>query len=570
MYTLNFFLLILCCFTPLLGRRLGSILVVKLNVLFLFLSSLVTLFIASEVLFYGYSCEVEIFMWIELFNIEAPFLLYYDNLSASMLLLINIISLLVHVYSLNYLQGDPGKSRFFFFLALFTFFMCAMVISGSLLQFFLGWEGVGLSSYLLINFWYTRAEANRAAMKAIIVNRFGDFGLYLAIILVFANFKTLSFVTLASVSYLLPFSSVSIPLFAYEVNIQELICFFFFIAVIGKSAQLGLHTWLPDAMEGPTPVSALLHAATMVTAGVFLLLRICYTLEVAPTVLVCISFLGAFTAFFASSVGAFQQDIKKIIAYSTCSQLGYMVASCGLHNYGGAYFHLFNHAFFKALLFLGAGSIIHALGDEQDLRKYGSLGNFLPFTYITFLIASLSLVGAPFTSGFYSKELLLGWSKSGFNFAGEVVYWFLMIAAFFTAFYSCKIINLVFFSKIPRFNKQLMKTISESDIRITAPLFILAYLSFLSGYILYDIFMGYGTNMMGTTINPNYNFYLEAEYLSAFRKAVPLIMVIWGVASYYILNFTYHHQQYFNKILFYRNYYLIYFHPIRNFFVKKW
>ena len=302
------------------------------------------------------------------------------------------------------MDADPSKVRFFCYLSLFTGFMSLLIVSDSLVQLFFAWEGVGITSYLLINFWYTRYEANRAALKAVFINRFGDFGLYTGLILFLVNFKTQSISTINAMSF--QWGENVIIVLGYNLDLLTFISFFIFLGVVGKSAQLGLHTWLPDAMEGPTPVSALLHAATMVTAGIYVFLRLSYFFHMS-NIMLMIAFWGALTAFVASTIGAFQNDIKKIIAYSTCSQLGYMLAACGLYNFAGAYFHLFNHAFFKALLFLGAGAVIHAVGDEQDLRKYGGFLPYLPFTHVCLLIGSISLAGLPFFSGFYSKDIII-------------------------------------------------------------------------------------------------------------------------------------------------------------------
>ena len=441
-----------------------------------------------------------------------------------------------------------------------------MVISGSLVQFFFAWEGVGLASYLLIGFWFTRAEASRSAMKAMIINRFGDFGLYFAILLIFIFYKTLLFTSLNALVHLFFFENYFLNFFFFSLSIQDIICFFLFIAVVGKSAQLGLHTWLPDAMEGPTPVSALLHAATMVTAGVYLLLRLSHFFEMAPNILILISIWGALTAFFAATVGAFQNDIKKIIAYSTCSQLGYMISSCGLNNFVGAYFHLFNHAFFKALLFLGAGIIIHALNDEQDLRKYGGLLNFLPFTFICMLVASLSLVGFPFLSGFYSKDIIINWAFTDFTFYSRFVYWALLFSAFFTSFYSTKLLFLTFFST-PRFSRVLVSTLSESDFKFKIPLIVLSFFSIVSGYFFFDLFTGYGSDLLNINLNLSKNFLIEQEYLFFLRKLLPLVFVFLGFFSYLFFNFFF--RYYFSLLIFFRSFIELLL-PWKNFFTKKW
>ena len=312
---------------------------------------------------------------------------------------VTFVSSIVHLYSTEYMEHDPHLPRFMSYLSLFTFFMLILITANNFLQMFVGWEGVGLSSYLLINFWFTRIQANKAAIKAMLVNRVGDFAILLAIFSIYFIFNTLDYEVIFTLVPLVLNYSVVIGFL--KLPLLDLICILLFIGAMGKSAQLGLHTWLPDAMEGPTPVSALIHAATMVTAGVFLLARCSFIFEFSPVALNFVTFIGSLTAFFAATTGLFQNDMKKVIAYSTCSQLGYMIFSCGLSSYEVGVFHLSNHAFFKALLFLGAGSVIHAVNDEQDMRKLGGLQKLLPFSYAIMLIGSLALMGFPFLTGFY-------------------------------------------------------------------------------------------------------------------------------------------------------------------------
>jgi len=375
----------------------------------------------------------------------------FDSLTCVMIVVVTFISSLVHLYSTEYMENDPHLTRFMSYLSLFTFFMLILVTADNFLQMFVGWEGVGVSSYLLINFWFTRIQANKAAIKAMLVNRVGDFFLLLGMFTIYMNF--------GSLNYDIVFNSVhevsnNISLFGiYEINSIDLICLFLFLGAMGKSAQIGLHTWLPDAMEGPTPVSALIHAATMVTAGVFLVCRCSYLFEQSPFVLSIVTLVGAMTAFFAATTGLFQNDMKKVIAYSTCSQLGYMVFACGLSSYDVGMFHLSNHAFFKALLFLGAGAVIHAVSDEQDMRKMGGLKNLLPFTYSVILIGSLALVGFPFLAGFYSKDIILEVSGSTYTTVGLFSYVLGIIAAFCTSFYSTRLFFLVFLAN-PNGNKK--------------------------------------------------------------------------------------------------------------------
>ena len=412
--------------------------------------------------------------WISVSYLNVNWTFTVDSLVAVMYVVVCGISFLVHLYSLDYMYSDLGLARFISFLSLFTFFMLFLVTAGNFVQLFFGWEGVGLASYLLINFWYTRIEANKSAIKAILVNRIGDIGLYLAIVGCVFLYKSVDFAVIFS----LPHLSLQILFPGFNFTVLDFINFCIFIGAAGKSAQLGLHTWLPDAMEGPTPVSALIHAATMVTAGVFILIRFSPLLEFSPFVLNCIIWIGAFTTLFAASVGCFQNDIKKIIAYSTCSQLGYMFIACGLSAYNVALFHLFNHAFFKALLFLGAGSVIHSLHDEQDIRRMGDLWYYAPVTFITMCIGSLSLAGFPFFSGFYSKDYILELALVSpepmalFGFCAGVV------TVFLTAFYSFRLIYYVFLGCA---NGQRNK-FTESSNLILFVLFILALASLFTGF----------------------------------------------------------------------------------------
>ena len=367
------------------------------------------------------------------------------------------------------MKGDPHLPRFMSYLSLFTFFMLLLITSHNLPQLFIGWEGVGLCSYLLINFWFTRIQANKAAIKAMLVNRVGDVGLILAMILIWLTFGTLEFGALFSSS-----------IFQWVTD-QTLffICLFLLIGAIGKSAQLGLHTWLPDDMEGPTPVSALIHAATMVTAGVFLVIRTSPLFELTSYGLLLTAIVGSFTAFFAATIGLAQNDLKKVIAYSTCSQLGYMIMICGLSHYSAGLFHLFNHAFFKALLFLSAGSVIHALMDEQDIRKMGSLLHLTPISYIAIMIGSISLMGLPFLTGFYSKDLILEliMDKMYLSF----VLWLGLLAAFFTAFYSFRLIFWTFLYQ-PISSRHVFQKVHEGSWNLILPLFLLIIASLVLGY----------------------------------------------------------------------------------------
>ncbi|RHY25270.1 hypothetical protein DYB32_008419 [Aphanomyces invadans] len=433
---------------------------------------------------------------------------FFDTLTFVMLTVVTGVSTLVHLYSSEYMSNDPHLSRFMSYLSLFTFFMVILVTGDNFIQMFVGWEGVGLCSYLLINFWFTRLQANKAAIKAMIVNRISDLVLVLGILILFTNLKT--------VEYFSSFATISI----YNWSIIDIICILIFIGAMGKSAQVFLHIWLPDAMEGPTPVSALIHAATMVTAGVYLIARCSPIFEYSIFTLKMITIVGALTAFFASTVGLVQNDMKKIIAYSTCSQLGYMFFACGLSNYALGVFHLSNHACFKALLFLGAGSVIHSMGDEQDIRKMGGLRRILPFTYIMFLIGSLALMGFPFLTGFYSKDVILEIAYATFNEIGLFAYWLGTIGASFTAFYSTRLIFFTFLSETNA-HKNIILNAHDAPFKMAIPLGILA---------LGSIFIGYLTKDMFTNIQM-----IDAEFLPTIFKLLPVIFSMFGLIFAFVL-----------------------------------
>lgn len=376
------------------GRFIGANGARVVSTTCLFLSFFVACFLFYEVGFAGSVCCFTLCRWFssELLVVDWGFL--FDPLTCVMLIVVTSVSSLVHLYSCEYMSHDPHIPRFMSYLSLFTFFMLVLVTGDNFLQMFLGWEGIGLCSYLLINFWFTRLQANKAAIKAMIVNRVGDFGLALGILCVFNYFCALDYASVFSIAHLMVDETVTF--FCFDVNLITVCCLLLFVGSVGKSAQLGLHTWLPDAMEGPTPVSALIHAATLVTAGVFLLARCSPLFECSPTALTVVTIFGGSTAFFAATTGLLQNDMKRVIAFSTCSQVGYMIFACGLSNYTVGVFHLANHAFFKALLFMGAGCVIHAVADEQDFRKMGGLARVVPFTYSLIFIGSLSLMGFPF------------------------------------------------------------------------------------------------------------------------------------------------------------------------------
>jgi NADH-quinone oxidoreductase subunit L len=442
-----------------------------------------------DVAWSGRTYTVELFRWIESGTFGSGWALYVDALTAVMLVVVTTVSALVHVYSIGYMSHDPHQARFFSYLSLFTFAMLMLVTADNLLQLFFGWEGVGLASYLLIGFWYNRPAANAAAIKAFIVNRVGDFGFILGIVGIFAVFGS---VDLSTIFAAVPeHAGTTFEFLGLELDVVTTLAILLFIGAMGKSAQFLLHTWLPDAMEGPTPVSALIHAATMVTAGVFLVARMSPIFEAAPDAQTFVIVVGAITAFFAASVGLVQNDIKRVIAYSTCSQLGYMFVAMGVGAYGIGMFHLFTHAFFKALLFLGAGSVIHAMGDEQDMRNMGGLASRLRITWIVMLIGTLALTGFPLTAGYFSKDAVIESAFASQAAVAPVAFWLLLVSALFTAFYSWRLMFLTFHGR-PRASREVMSQVHESPNVMLVPLYILAAGSLFAGYAFYSYFMGPG------------------------------------------------------------------------------
>ena len=426
--------------------------------------------------------------WITSGNFIVDWSIRLDTLTAVMFIVVTTVSACVHLYSIGYMEEDPSKIRFMGYLSLFTFFMLVLVSSNNLLQMFFGWEGVGLASYLLIGFWHHKDSANKAAIKAFVVNRVGDFGYAIGIAGIFYIFGTISFDSIFS--QVDQFSDHQIQFLSFSFPTLDFLCFLLFIGAMGKSAQLGLHTWLPDAMEGPTPVSALIHAATMVTAGVFLVARMSPLYEFATFTNLFITFIGAATAIFAASIALTQNDIKRVIAYSTCSQLGYMFFAAGVGAYNASIFHLTTHAFFKALLFLSAGSVIHAMHHEQDMRKMGGLFKKIPFTASMMWIGSLAIIGFPYLSGYYSKESILENAFYASNGIAYFAYLVGILTALLTAFYSWRLLFLTFHGE-NRSNNKTYDHAHESPLVMTAPLFILAIGSIFSGIFFADYFIGY-------------------------------------------------------------------------------
>jgi NADH-ubiquinone oxidoreductase chain 5 len=469
------------------------------------------------------SSEVLLVDWVVTSKIKLQLGFLFDGITLIMCIVVTLISVCVLLYSIGYMYADPHKQLFTAYLSLFTFFMLILVTADNLIFMYFGWEGVGVMSYLLINFWDTRSAANKAALKAMIVNRISDVFFFIGIILLLLTYGTVNFVELTVIV-----NSIEAPI--YETvwfNWLNFICIFLLFGVFGKSAQIIFHVWLPDAMEGPTPVSALLHAATMVTAGIILLMRCAVIMIYCPSILQIVTIFGSITACMAAFASIFQMDIKKVIAYSTCSQLGYMVMACGLSYYNVALFHLFNHAFFKALLFLGAGSIIHAVADEQDMRRMGGLINFLPFTFFCMVIGSIAIMGIPFLSGFYSKDLIIELTYNSYYINAILFYFLAVFAAFCTALYSIRLILFVFFFKPKTYHIVAPK---EADNYMTISLITLFVLSILVGYIFSDLFVGLGSNLLcDTIIYLPLNYYYTNQFLvSPFIKNFPLIMSVLG------------------------------------------
>ena len=460
---------------------------------------------------------VDNFKWIDSESLNISWSFNFDSLTVSMLIPVLVISSLVHVYSIGYMSHDPHNQRFFSYLSLFTFMMIILVTSDNFLLMFVGWEGVGVCSYLLVSFWYTRIAANQSSISAFLTNRVGDCFLTIGMFSMIWSFGNIDYSTVFSIAPVINHTTLT------------LIGICLLIGAMAKSSQIGLHVWLPMAMEGPTPVSALIHAATMVTAGVYLLIRSSPLIEYSNTVLLICLWVGAITTIFSSLIGLFQQDIKKVIAYSTMSQLGMMVIAIGLSSYNLALFHLVNHAFYKGLLFLGAGSVIHAVSDNQDFRRYGGLRIFLPLTYSVMLIASLSLVAFPFMTGFYSKDFIIESAYGQFYISSVIVYWISTIAAMFTTLYSIKVLYLTFLTN-PNGPIINYKHAHESDIFMSIPLIFLAVFSIFFGYIAKDIFIGLGTSFFidnGLFIHPSHEITLDVEFaVPTLIKIIPLIFTI--------------------------------------------
>ena len=551
--------LFLIVFLPLIGSLISGFFGNKIGLrLSHFISCLLMIisFTLSAYLFYltlnsNPPESVHIFNWINSGNLNASWYLKFDTLTSVMLVVVTSVSSLVHIYSIGYMSHDPHQYRFFSYLSFFTFAMLMLVTSDNLLQLFFGWEGVGLASYLLIGFWYEKPSANAAAMKAFVVNRIGDFGFLLGIATIY--------LAVGSVNFDEIFQNID----KVDTNIINMACLLLFMGAMGKSAQLFLHTWLPDAMEGPTPVSALIHAATMVTAGIFLVARCSPIFENSQLILSFIIIIGSSTAFFAATVGLVQNDIKRIIAYSTCSQLGYMFVALGVGAYQVAIFHLFTHAFFKALLFLGSGSVIHAMSDEQDIRKMGGLYKVIPFTWISMIIGTLALTGAPLFSGYYSKDAIIESAFMSHSFGHDYAFYLLVFSALLTSFYSWRLIFLTFHGKT-RASQDVLAKAHESPLSMTIPLFILSLGALFSGYFFFDFFVSHDLiGLWGNSIftAPGNHILEEIHHSPLWVKKIPLIMMLLGLSLAIIFYIIFKSlPSYLSKR----------FSIIYNFFLNKW
>ena len=473
------------------GKLVGDRNCEILTSLFVSISALLSLIIFYKVVTVSYENNIVITTWINSGSLNVNWSINIDTLSSVMLVVVTLVSSLVHIYSIGYMAHDPHKTRFMSYLSLFTFAMLTLVTSDNFIQLFFGWEGVGLCSYFLIGFWFKKPSANAAAIKAFLVNRVGDFGFALGIFLIFYIFGTVNY---DEVFQRIPeILDKQLSFLGIKIHAVDLICILLFIGAMGKSAQIFLHTWLPDAMEGPTPVSALIHAATMVTAGVFLVVRCSPIYEYSELALSIITIIGMSTAFFAASVALVQNDIKKIIAYSTCSQLGYMFFAAGVGAYSVAMFHLFTHAFFKALLFLGSGSVIHSFKDEQDINKMGGIWKKLPYTYTLMIIGTLALTGFPFLSGFYSKDAIIEFAFLRGNNLGYYASSIGIITALLTSIYSWRLIFKTFHGTYNN-SKIKIEAMHESPLIMLLPLIILAVGAIFAGFFFKDLFIGHETS----------------------------------------------------------------------------
>ena len=518
------------------GRWIGDRGAMGVTVLAVSIAAILSVWLFFDIALSGNERTVQLGAWIHSGDFQVDWALKFDTLTAVMLVVVNGVSALVHIYSIGYMAHDPHRARFFAYLSLFTFMMLMLVTADNLVQMYFGWEGVGLASYLLIGFWYLKPSANAASIKAFLVNRVGDFGFALGIFTVFVLFDSVRFDVIFDRAPEL--AGTGFTFLAWQVDALTCACILLFIGAMGKSAQLGLHTWLPDAMEGPTPVSALIHAATMVTAGVFMVARLSPLFEYAPAALMVVTLVGAATCFVAATIGMTQFDIKRVIAYSTMSQLGYMFFALGVSAYSAAIFHLMTHAFFKALLFLGAGSVIHALSDEQDMRRMGGLWRRIPWTYAMMWIGSLALAGIPFFAGYYSKDLILESAFADQSWFGETAFWLGIAAALMTAFYSWRLLFMTFHGA-PRASAEVMAHVHESPWVMLAPLLVLAAGAIGAGFLGYEMFGGSVESRAAfwrdaLLVLPGNDTVEAAHHVPLWVKLLPIAEGLVGIALAYV------------------------------------
>jgi NADH-quinone oxidoreductase subunit L len=509
------------------GRLIGARPAELITTLFLFVSAILSWIAFVRVGFGHVDDRIVLFTWMQSGDLKVDWALRIDSLTAVMLVVVTTVSSVVHLYSMGYMHEDPHRQRFFAYLSLFTFAMLSLVTADNLAQLFFGWEGVGLASYLLIGFWYQKPEANAAAIKAFVVNRVGDFGFAIGIFAVFMMTNAIDFDTVFAQAPSL--TGKTINFFGWHADALTLICLFLFMGAMGKSAQFLLHTWLPDAMEGPTPVSALIHAATMVTAGVFMVARLSPLFELSPVALTVVTLIGAITCMFAATIGLVQNDIKRIIAYSTCSQLGYMFVAMGVGAYSVGMYHLFTHAFFKALLFLGAGSVIHAMHHEQDIRHMGGLRKKIPQTFWLMVIGTLALTGFPLTAGYFSKDAIIEAAYVGTNPLAPYAFASTVIAALLTSFYSWRLVFKTFFGT-PH-DHHHYEAAHESPLTMLIPLYVLGAGSILAGYPFYEYFAGHHVQeFFRQSISQKPDLIEAIHHVPLWAKLSPSVMMVIGLA----------------------------------------
>lgn len=515
------------------GRAIGARASEVVTTSFLFIACVLSWIAFFNVGFGGHDTRVQVMQWMYVGDLKIDWALRIDTMTAIMLIVVTTVSSLVHLYSIGYMHEDPSRPRFFAYLSLFTFAMLMLVTADNLLQMFFGWEGVGLASYLLIGFWYEKPSANAAAMKAFVVNRVGDFGFILGIFAIFVMTGAVNFETVFAAAPGL--AGKTIFFLGHHWDAPTVICVLLFIGAMGKSAQFLLHTWLPDAMEGPTPVSALIHAATMVTAGVFMVARMSPIFELSPTALDLIMLVGATTAMFAATVALVQNDIKKVIAYSTCSQLGYMFVAMGAGAYSIGVFHLFTHACFKALLFLGAGSVIHAMHHEQDMRNMGGLAKKIPYTYAMMMIGTLAITGFPFLAGYYSKDAIIEAAWASHNHFALYGWVMTVGAAALTSFYSWRLVFLTFHGH-PH-DHHHYEAAHESPLVMTIPLGVLGVGSVFAGFVFYNDFAGHDVAHFfrnSIFMGAENHILHEMHNIPLWAKYMPTLMMVLGFAVAYV------------------------------------